>query len=262
VRNEPARAGRSALECYRTEVRERRRAFTRCAAATFASAGLGWLALRLGGDAGNAAFAGAIVLLVSALWMRPRPDPERWLRGAAGEVATARMLECLPDRKWVVLHDLAVPGSRSNVDHLVIGPTGVWVVDSKTKRGRARRGLGGVRFGDHRLDTGPVRFEASVVEERLGVRVRAVVAVHGAGLPRRGVRSGGVRVVPAGSLIGLLTRPGWPPWRRRCRRSEVRRLARLAESQLAPARCSSPYGGWYRSKRDPREPSRQVDGRR
>jgi len=32
----------------------------------------------------------------------------------------------------VVFHDLAVPGNTSaNIDHLVIGPTGVFVIDSK-----------------------------------------------------------------------------------------------------------------------------------
>ena len=45
---------------------------------------------------------------VSLVW--PRSDPGRWARGAAGELATAALLERLPRRRWVVLHDLAVPG--------------------------------------------------------------------------------------------------------------------------------------------------------
>jgi Nuclease-related domain len=36
----------------------------------------------------------------------------------------------------VVLHDLAVPGSRANIDHLVIKPGGVFVIDSKQYRER------------------------------------------------------------------------------------------------------------------------------
>jgi hypothetical protein len=31
----------------------------------------------------------------------------------------------------IVLHDLRVPGSRSTIDHVVVAPSGVWVVDSK-----------------------------------------------------------------------------------------------------------------------------------
>jgi len=34
----------------------------------------------------------------------------------------ARLLGPLGRQGWVVLHDLAVPGSRANLDHLVIGP--------------------------------------------------------------------------------------------------------------------------------------------
>jgi hypothetical protein len=37
----------------------------------------------------------------------------------------------------VVLHDRAIPGCPGNVDHLLVGPTGVFVVDSKLWSGRA-----------------------------------------------------------------------------------------------------------------------------
>lgn len=59
-----------------------------------------------------------------------------WEQGADGEVAVARALESLPDG-WVVLHDLAWPGrQRANLDHVVIGPGGVFVVDAKHWTGR------------------------------------------------------------------------------------------------------------------------------
>ena len=56
------------------------------------------------------------------LRFRPSPDAVAWRRGAAGERRTARLLHPLQRHGWVVLHDLAVPGSRANIDHLVIGP--------------------------------------------------------------------------------------------------------------------------------------------
>jgi Nuclease-related domain len=65
---------------------------------------------------------------VAAGWglrFRPSPDAWAWRRGAGGERRTARLLEPLERQGWVVLHDLAVPGSRANIDHLVIGPSGV-----------------------------------------------------------------------------------------------------------------------------------------
>jgi hypothetical protein len=74
------------------------------------------------------------VAAVAAGWglrFKPSPDAVAWRRGAAGERRTARLLDPLQWHGWVVLHDLAVPGSRANVDHLVIGPGGVFVIDSK-----------------------------------------------------------------------------------------------------------------------------------
>jgi hypothetical protein len=59
-----------------------------------------------------------------------------WERGAQGEEAVARALADLPDG-WVALHDLAWPGrQRANLDHVVVGPGGVFVVDAKNWSGR------------------------------------------------------------------------------------------------------------------------------
>ncbi|NPD03791.1 NERD domain-containing protein [Nocardioides sp. zg-1308] len=59
-----------------------------------------------------------------------------WEQGAEGEVAVARALEALPDG-WFGLHDLAWPGRpKANIDHIVVGPGGVFVVDAKNWTGR------------------------------------------------------------------------------------------------------------------------------
>jgi len=81
----------------------------------------------------------AALVAVAAGWglrFRPSPDAIAWRRGAAGERRTARLLAPLERQGWAVLHDLAVPGSQANLDHLVIGPGGVFVIDSKQYRGR------------------------------------------------------------------------------------------------------------------------------
>lgn len=57
-------------------------------------------------------------------------------KGAAGEEATARALTALPSARWSVLHDVRWPGRRlANIDHVVIGPGGVFVIDSKAWSG-------------------------------------------------------------------------------------------------------------------------------
>lgn len=178
-------------------------------------------------------WASSGVGLLATWWsLRSQPDPERWLRGAAGERATAAVLDRLPTRTWAVLHDRRIPGSRANVDHLLIGPSGVWVLDTKTTRARVRAGWRHVDFGANPLDTGPVRWEAQMVADRLGVPVRPVVVVHGEGLRRRGGRSGGVRVVPAEGVLRCLRRR-WA--RRRLDGPGARWLAAEAEMLFPPA---------------------------
>jgi len=78
----------------------------------------------------------AAIVATWVLRFRPSPDAVAWRRGAAGERRTARLLDPLARHGWAVLHDLAIPGSQANLDHLVIGPGGVFVIDSKQYRGR------------------------------------------------------------------------------------------------------------------------------
>ena len=198
-----------------------------------------WLAGRgrLDAIAVVAAAAAAGVLGLAAR-VRPERDPERWLRGAEGERATAGVLGTLP-RRFVVGHDLAVPGSRGNIDHLVIGPVGVFVVDSKAYRSQVRVRRGRVWAGEWPLDTGPVAGQADQLEWALGVPVTPIVAIHGSGLRKRGVVDGGVRVVPASRLMRVVgrRRPSWPfrSSSGRLGRGEVRALAAKADDVLRPA---------------------------
>lgn len=180
----------------------------------------------------------ALVASLIVGWMaRPDRDPERWLRGAAGEDATAALLAALPRRRWIVFHDRAVPGSSANLDHVVIGPTGVWVIDTKSYRAPLRAGWRSVRAGDHRVDTAPAAWEASIVADRLGVYVRALLAVHGEGLPSRGRRVGGVPVLPASRLPRRLRRRRGSA---RLGRQDIRALGEAFEKAFRPAASLSP----------------------
>ena len=164
----------------------------------------------------------------AAAW--PRRGPDRWARGAAGELATAAILSRLPRHRWVVLHDLSLPGTRANVDHLVIGPSGVWVVDTKAYRAQLRCRRGKVLVGGVPLATAAVRWEARVVSGLLGVEVRPILAIHGRGLPRRGRRHEGVPVVRAERLPRRLRRRC--PWRRPLPRRRIRQLGELVVARL------------------------------
>jgi hypothetical protein len=61
---------------------------------------------------------------------------QRWEKGAEGERATAAVLDALPSEKWRVLHDVPWPGRpRANLDHVVVGPPGAFIIDSKNWSG-------------------------------------------------------------------------------------------------------------------------------
>ena len=75
----------------------------------------------------------------------------RWRRGAEGEERTAKRLATLLAKHDVeILHDLRVPGSRANIDHLAIGPGGVTVIDSKLRKGELRLSRGELWLGERR----------------------------------------------------------------------------------------------------------------
>lgn len=60
-------------------------------------------------------------------------DPQStkaWERGAVGEELLAQRLADLPDT-FRVMHDRRIRGTRANIDHIAIGPSGVWVIDAK-----------------------------------------------------------------------------------------------------------------------------------
>ena len=144
------------------------------------------------------------------LRFRPSPDAVAWRRGAAGARRTARLLDPLERRGWAVLHDLAVPGSRANLDHLVIGPGGVLVVDSKQYRGRLQLdGSGRLWHGRYPLAPAlrAVDYEADQAAPVLvdpDVVVVPIMAVHGAQVPWGKVVTDGVPVVAAKRLPSML----------------------------------------------------------
>jgi hypothetical protein len=150
---------------------------------------------------------------VAAGWglrFRPSPDAVAWRRGAVGERRTARLLDLLERHGWAVLHDLAVPGSRANLDHLVIGPGGVFVIDSKQYRGRLQLDPSG-RLWHGRYPLAPalraVSFEADRAAQVLpdpGLAVVPIMAVHGAQVPWGKVVTDGVPVVAARRLPSML----------------------------------------------------------
>jgi hypothetical protein len=97
--------------------------------AAVAAIGSGWW------DTAATFLAGAWVGMAMWAWDSPPEHIERVRRGADGERLTARELARLPSDAWFVAHDI---GHRfGNWDHVVVGPAGVFLMDSKHLLGNA-----------------------------------------------------------------------------------------------------------------------------
>ena len=122
------------------------------AVAVVAGALLTWLVNLAPGDQSWAgpAFAGALFATLIALRQSPPVSIASWQEGAFGEEETAKQLRVLEKEGWVVLHDLA-NGSK-NFDHVVLGPTGVYCLNSKWSGYRLESGDDGRLVGRHVYD--------------------------------------------------------------------------------------------------------------
>jgi len=92
--------------------------------------------------------------LILALSSEPQ-STTAWATGAIGEQKIGRNLDGLRTEGFPVLHDRRIPGTKANIDHLIIGASGVFVVDTKNYAGRVeQRDVGGWFSTDLRLYIG------------------------------------------------------------------------------------------------------------
>ena len=187
---------------------------------------------------GAAAAAGVALLLFVTYLERPQTI-EAWRIGAEGERKTAEYLDGLAEGGFVVLHDRKVPGYGGNLDHIVIGPTGVWAVETKSLSGKVVIDGNSLRIGGRRQEKiiDQVYREAVAIQVALGtqlpelaVPVTPVVCLHRGELPffKKTVR--GVRLA-SGRQLHRLIRDGDV----RLRPDEVQRIADVANRLLRPA---------------------------
>ena len=73
--------------------------------------------------------------LLLALFDDPQ-STRSWATGADGEERLGARLDVQAGPLLRVLHDLRVPGRRGNIDHIVVCPSGVVVIDAKKYKGR------------------------------------------------------------------------------------------------------------------------------
>jgi hypothetical protein len=180
-----------------------------------------------------------LVLVMSALFTMPN-SITAWQIGAAGEIRTARMLETLEADGFRVLHDRKIPGARSaNIDHIVIGPPGIYVVETKSYKGPLQI-RGNEIFVAGRRKNGwvdEVNREAAAVRTALAEEVAArgwpitgIICVHRADLPWFQSEVQGVRIVSGKDLVKRLRKADQV-----LSPADIERIADMAAARLESA---------------------------
>lgn len=128
------------------------------------------------------AAAGLLIGMLFVFWaLGGHVSTFRWWLGVMGERETGREIEKLGP-EWHCEHDLV--HEHGNWDHVLIGPPGVFLLDSKLLHGTAAAGYDVLRSGRLTFTGSSFRSGAwrvkELLEERLGFRapwVQAVVVV-------------------------------------------------------------------------------------
>lgn len=169
---------------------------------------------------------------IGGLLLALNDEPTRvrvWAQGAAGERAVGKALEALDQDESHVLHDRRMRRedgrlSKANIDHLVVVPGGVWVVDAKTHTGKLEVRYSGGLFSPRtaklliagrdqtKLLTGLTR-QIEAVKTGLGARfpevpVRGALCFIGTDLPWFATEVDGIPLVGPRGLRKHLRRPG------------------------------------------------------
>ncbi len=163
-----------------------------------------------------------IVVLGRATLMGGQLDPLPLRRGILGEERVAGVLAELEPEGYRTLHGLDI--GRGDADHVLVGPTGVYVIETKEWSGRFYPRRGRLMFNQRPADevVSQVTAAALAVKHRLeragiDVWVQAVIASTSAKVYASPLRLGHVTALEAGDLPGFVrgrrpvARRGRPP---------------------------------------------------
>jgi hypothetical protein len=127
------------------------------------------------------------------------PRFEHWLQGAQGEERVGAVLAGLEADGWVAIHDVSL--GRGNVDHVLVGPGGIFAIETKSHRGRIA--VAGIEEWMLRQ----AYAERKLIERVTGMEVEALLVFSEAYLVGRvPARRLGVTVLPARMLAWYLSR--------------------------------------------------------
>jgi hypothetical protein len=144
-------------------------------------------------------FIGSEVALLISMFMISRwvlPLLERRDRGALAEEHVGALLDGLPGERWRIVHDVSL--GRGNVDHIAIGPPGVFTIETKSHPGPVRVGR------VHGATLAQAQAQGRAISWVTGIEAQPLIVFSRAWVDRPGARRKGVRILPARMLVGYL----------------------------------------------------------
>lgn len=124
---------------------------------------------------------------------------DRWLQGAEGEELVGEILNGLGADGWHVTHDVSL--GRGNIDHVLVGPAGIFAIETKSHRGRIS-----IDHLDQRM-LAQAYAEKKLLERITGLEVQPLLIFSEAWLVGRvPAQRRGVTVLPARMLAWYLSR--------------------------------------------------------
>jgi hypothetical protein len=110
----------------------------------------------------------------------PKTQDRSWRRGAEGEEKVAAELAKLGEG-WAVIHDLTIGRRGANLDHLVIGPAGVFALNTKNLTGKLTVYEHAILQNGHKTAFVPAALrEIRTVQQRLSTAAGREVRAWGA----------------------------------------------------------------------------------
>jgi hypothetical protein len=139
------------------------------------------------------------------------PDARSWYSGAIGEIEVARQLARLGP-EYTVFHSVPIGDGDSDIDHVVIGPTGIFTITTENHRGKAVWAAGqtilvdGERTHHVRNSLHEAKRAAELLRRASGgvVAVTPLVVVVGVESINSGDKPAAVRVLPSSRLTLFL----------------------------------------------------------
>lgn len=206
------RAGASARAKARQLTVNEFRRLSKWVAAGATGGGLLGLSHGLGAGATGAALGAAGVAVLGH--RRVIRAGARWRQGGDGEKRTGSKVKPLVREGWHVFDDLSIPGSKANLDHVWVVPSGLGVVVGDTKAWHAKRAK--VRLLGADLFYGPwcqngavstIEWETQQVRERLGVPAVSFLVLDRAEIDRGHHPGGWIKVNEAFWVVEQATLP-------------------------------------------------------